>query len=111
MVRAAAVIGSGKHQARPPTDHFKNLLEETCPNHDYPVKHKLRDYVMMKNFMASRSLARSMEIDEGDTAPFPGEDMVMMIYDGRPSPGMHRMSNPSLGTPARCDWGRGNAGM
>jgi hypothetical protein len=110
-VRAAAVIGSGKHQVRPPTDHFKNLLEETCPNHDYPVKHKLRDYVMMKNFMASRSLARSMEIDEGDTTPFPGEDMVMMIYDGRPSPGMHRMSNLSLGTPARCDWGRGNAGM
>jgi hypothetical protein len=23
-------------------DHFERLLEETCPNHSYPVKHKLR---------------------------------------------------------------------
>jgi hypothetical protein len=38
-------------------DHFEKHLEETCPNHAYPVNHKLRDYGMMKNFMASGSLA------------------------------------------------------
>jgi hypothetical protein len=56
--------------------------------------------------MASGSLAGGMEVDEvpdeGDMMPFPREDAVMMIYDVRPSPGMHCMSNPSLGTPARC---------
>jgi hypothetical protein len=45
-------------------DHFKKLLEETCPNHAYPIKHKLRDCGMMKNFMASGSLARGMEVDK-----------------------------------------------
>jgi hypothetical protein len=52
-----ATTSSGKHQARPPTDHFKKLLEETCPNHAYHIKNKLRDSGMMKNFKASGSLA------------------------------------------------------
>jgi hypothetical protein len=38
--------------------------------------------------------------DEGDTMPFLGEDVVMMIYDGCPSSGMRRVCNPSLGTPS-----------
>jgi hypothetical protein len=52
-----------------------------------------------------------MEVDEvpnkGDVMPFHREDAVMMIYDGSPSPGMHRASDPSLGTPAHCSWGAG----
>jgi hypothetical protein len=28
---------------RPPTYHFKRLLEEAYPNHVYPIKHKLKD--------------------------------------------------------------------
>jgi hypothetical protein len=115
MVCAAAIIGSSKHQAQPPTDQFEKLLEEICPNHAYLIKHKLRDCIMMNNFMASRPLARGMEVDEvlgeGDTTPFPRKDAVLMIYDGRPSPGMHRVSNASLGTPARYGWGHGNVGM
>jgi hypothetical protein len=79
-------------------NHFEKLLEETSPNHAYPIKHKLRDCGMIKNFMASVSLAQGMEVDkvldEGDTMPFPGEDAVSMIYDGHPSPGMLCMSNP-----------------
>jgi hypothetical protein len=70
---------------------------------------------MMKNFKASGSLARGMEVyevpNEGDTTPFPEEDAVMMIYYGCPSPRMRHVSNPSLETPARCGWGRGNVGM
>jgi hypothetical protein len=38
---------------------------------------------MMKNFMASGSIARGMELDkvpdECDTIPFPKQDAVMMI--------------------------------
>jgi hypothetical protein len=57
---------------------------------------------MMKNFMASRSLTRGMEVDEvpdkGDAMRFPREDVVMMIYDGRRSPGVCHMSSLSPGT-------------
>jgi hypothetical protein len=87
-------------------DHFEKLLEETCPNHAYPVKQKLRDCGMMTNFMALGPLARGMEVnkvsDEGDTMSFLREDAVMTIYDACPSPGMCRVSNPSIGTPAHC---------
>jgi hypothetical protein len=103
MACAATVGDSGKRQARLPTDHFEKLTEETCSNHAYPVKHKLSDCNMMKNFMASGSLARGMEVnkpDNGDMMPFPREDAVMTIYDGLPSSGMHRVSNPNLRTPA-----------
>jgi hypothetical protein len=73
---------------------------------------------MMKNFSASGSVAQGVEVDEvpdeGDTTPFPGEDTIMMIYDGcplLPPLGMHYLSNPSLGTPAHCSWGCRNTGM
>jgi hypothetical protein len=109
------IAGSGKRQARPPVDHFEKLLEETCPNHAYAIKHKLRDCGMMKSFMALVSLAQGIEVnevpDKGDTMPFPGKDVVMTMYDGCPSPGMRHVSNPSLGTPALYGWGRWNAGM
>jgi hypothetical protein len=56
VVRVTASVGSGKRLARLPTDHFEKILEETCPNYAYPIKHKLRDCGVMKNFMASGSL-------------------------------------------------------
>jgi hypothetical protein len=37
-------------------DHFKRLLEEACPNHAYPIRHKLKDYGMMRSLMTSGSL-------------------------------------------------------
>jgi hypothetical protein len=40
-----------KRQARQPNDHFEKLLRATCPNHVYPIKHKLTECTMMKNFM------------------------------------------------------------
>jgi hypothetical protein len=42
-----------KAQARQPTDHFKKLLEATCPNHTYPVKHRLKECTMMKNYITT----------------------------------------------------------
>jgi hypothetical protein len=78
-----------KRQARPLMDHFERLLEEAWPNHTYPVKHKLKDYGLKKNFMTSGSLTWGKEL-EGDprgkgTTPFPRE-VVMMVYDGCPPP-------------------------
>jgi hypothetical protein len=54
------------------------------------MKHKLRDYNMMKNFMVSGSFNRGIGLDEvqgeRDTMPFPMEVVVMMIYDGHLAP-------------------------
>jgi hypothetical protein len=82
------VAHSDKCQAWPPIDHFRRLLEEACQNHAYPVGHELKDCDMMKSFMILGSLTWGMELDEdpgrSNTMPFPGEDTVMMVYDGRP---------------------------
>jgi hypothetical protein len=76
-------VGSSKRQARPPTNHFERLLKEACPNHMYPIKHKLRGCTMMKNFMVSGSLTRGIGLDEvpdeSNMMPFPGEDVFMTI--------------------------------
>jgi hypothetical protein len=80
-----------KRQARPLIDHFERLLEEACPNHAYPIKHKLKDCSMMKNFVSSGSLTRDKDPEEDlsdrDTTPFPREDVVMTAYDRHPLPG------------------------
>jgi hypothetical protein len=69
----------------------------------------------MKSFMTLGSLSRGMEVDKvpakDDMAPFPREDAAMTIYDMCLSPEMCRMPDPSLGTPAHCGRGCGNAGM
>jgi hypothetical protein len=49
----AATECNFKHQALQSKDHFEKLLEETCQNNLYPVKHKLKDCTMMKKFMTS----------------------------------------------------------
>jgi hypothetical protein len=74
------------HQARLPTDHFKWLLEEACPNHAYPIKHKLKDYGMVRSFMNSGSLTSVAELDKdlgrSDMMPLPRENTVMMVLVG-----------------------------
>jgi hypothetical protein len=63
-----------------PTDYFKKLLKATCPNLTYPVRHKLKECTMMKNYMTTITFANGKR-PEGDssrkaTAPFPEEKMV-----------------------------------
>jgi hypothetical protein len=78
-----------KGQAWHPTDHFEKLLETTCPNHTYHVKHKLKECTMMKNYMTMETFARSKKPGGKSAgkaaAPFPKEKAVMSIY-GRPAP-------------------------
>jgi hypothetical protein len=38
-------------------DHFEKLLKETCPNHAYPIKCKLKDCGLVKSFMTMGSLS------------------------------------------------------
>jgi hypothetical protein len=56
-----------------------------------------------------------MEVDEvpieGDVAPFPREDGVMIIYDRHPSLERRHVPNPSVRTPACCSRGGVNVEM
>jgi hypothetical protein len=78
-----------KRQAWQPAYHFEKLLEAIYWNHTYPVKHKLKECTMIKNYMTTRTFAKGKR-PEGDSAgkvaaPFPEEKAVMSIYGG-PAP-------------------------
>jgi hypothetical protein len=87
----STTVHSDKRQVRLPTYHFKRLLEEACPNHAYPVRHKLKDCGMMRSFMTSGSLTWGAKLGEdpgeSDTTPFPRENIVKAVYGGRPHQG------------------------
>jgi hypothetical protein len=96
-----------KRQAWPLTDHFDRLLEEAFMNHAYPIKHRLKDCGMMENFMTSGSLTQGKE-PEGDpdrkgVAPFPRDEVVMLVYYRRPHLGRRRVSNLCPRTPTRSN--------
>jgi hypothetical protein len=95
--------------------HFKKRLEEACPNHAYPVRHKLKDCGMMRSFMTTGSLTCSAELNEGpdgsDTLSFPKVNAVMTVYGRWPSSGRHRVSSLSPWTPTHCSRGHGGLGL
>jgi hypothetical protein len=99
---------SVKSQSWPPTKLFERPLEEACPNHVYPIKHKLKDCGMMKNFMTSGSLTEDKEPEEDlggrEAMPFPREDAIIIVSDGCPPLERSRMSNLSPDT--RTHYGR-----
>jgi hypothetical protein len=109
------VMHNDKRQARSPIYHFKRLLEEACPNHTYPIRHKLKDCGMMRSFMTSRSLTWGAELDEvpdgSDTTPFPEENAVVMVYSGLPSSWRHHMSSLSPRAPICCGRRQGGSGV
>jgi hypothetical protein len=85
----AIVTCDFKRHACQPADHFVKLLEVTCPNHVYSIRHKLKECSMMKNYMTKGTFAKGKK-SEGDLAGkviahFPEEKAVMSIYGG-PAP-------------------------
>jgi hypothetical protein len=81
----AATECNFKHQALQSKDHFEKLLEETCQNNLYPVKHKLKDCTMMKKIhdigVLSKGRKPMGDLGGKDATPIPGEAMVMTIFD------------------------------
>jgi hypothetical protein len=78
-----------KRRDRQPANHFEKLLEVTCSNPAYPVRHKLKECAMMKNYMTTGAFTKGKK-PEGDpvgkvVVPFPEEKAVMLIYGG-PAP-------------------------
>jgi hypothetical protein len=77
----ASVERDFKRRTLPPKDHFKKVLEAACPHHPYPIKHKLRDYTMMKRFISSDMIADGDELarDLGGKGTALGEPKVATI--------------------------------
>jgi hypothetical protein len=46
------------YQALQPTDHIEKLLEAICPNHADPIRHKLKECTMIKNYMTTGALTK-----------------------------------------------------
>jgi hypothetical protein len=74
-------------KAASPKDHFERLLEAPCTHHEVPVKHTLKDYRLMKNYVnrtlkpkvadPQKKVAPLPDNDDNDTgAQYPGEDGV-----------------------------------
>jgi hypothetical protein len=73
-----------KRQTRSHKDHFKKLPQVVCPRHPYPIKHKLKDYTMLKKFMTSGAPPKGGKLEGGvggkSVATIPGEAQVMTIF-------------------------------
>jgi hypothetical protein len=64
-----------KSQAWQLNEHFEKLLKLACSNHPYPVKHKLKECTMMRNFMTWGVVSKGKN-PKGDSSgkgatPFP----------------------------------------
>jgi hypothetical protein len=77
-------------------DRFERLLDASCPHHEVPVKHTLKECQLMKNYVngtlkprtadQSKKGGLSPDNDDGAGAAFPGEDgAVHMIFGGSPA--------------------------
>jgi hypothetical protein len=74
-----------KHQTRQPKYHFKKHLKVTCPNHSYPIKQKLKDCNMIKNFKTLGAFSKGRKPEGGlrgkGATPIPEEVEVMPIFN------------------------------
>jgi hypothetical protein len=98
---AAVECKASHHRGNPtkPTpsrDHFERLLDASCPHHEVPVKHTLRECRLMKNYVKGTLKPRtadqpekggpSPDNDDGAGATFPRDDGAMhMIFRGSPA--------------------------
>jgi hypothetical protein len=84
---------SSRAKAGPPKDHFEKLLDASCPDHEVPMKHALKDYRLIKNYVNNtlkpraadppKKVAPPPDNDDDAKARYPGEDgAVHMIFDG-----------------------------
>jgi hypothetical protein len=74
------------------SDHFKKMLEGPCLNHGNPVKHTLKDYGLMRKFLAGGSKKGELKKPDPNNDDAKGEDAVypikttyIMIFGGTDS--------------------------
>ena len=70
-------------------DHFEKMLEGSCLNHGYSIKHALKDCDLMRKFLARGSKKGdpkkpnpSGDDADGEDAVYPIETGCLMIFGG-----------------------------
>jgi len=95
---AAAERKAGLATAEGTPNHFNKLLEGSCPNHAFPVKHMYKDCSLMKHFFTGGSKKweqkKKPEVEVDDTGEkdggFPSPDDCLMIFGGLEAYGSKR---------------------
>ena len=77
---AAADRKGGRKPTEGAPNHFEKMLEGSCSNHTFPVKHLLKDCGLMRKF-----LARSANKGEQGKEPAPATDDAKEKDDGFPT--------------------------
>jgi hypothetical protein len=80
-----------------PKDHLEKLLDMSCPHHEVPMKHALKDCRLIKNYVNDTLKPRAADPlkkavlppdnnDDDARAQYSGEDgVVHMIFGGSPA--------------------------
>ena len=87
---AAIKLKVGRSPAEGTPDHFDKLLEGPCPNHAFPIKHKYKDWSLMKRFFTGGSKKweqkKKPEAEANDAREkdndFLSSDGCLMIFGG-----------------------------
>ena len=87
---AAADRKGGRKPTEGTLNHFKKLLEGSCPNHAFPVKHLLKDCNLMRRFLSGGSNKGEQGKEPAPTTDdakekdnnFPTSDGCLMIFGG-----------------------------
>jgi hypothetical protein len=77
-----------------PKDHFEKLLDASCPHNEVPVKHALKDYHSIKNYVNDTLKPRAADPPKKAAPPpdnnnddagaqYPGEDGAIHMIFGR----------------------------
>jgi hypothetical protein len=61
----------------PPKDHYEKLLDASCPHHEVPMKHSLKDCRLIKNYVKDTLKPRAVDPSKKD-----GHPPTMMMEQG-----------------------------
>jgi hypothetical protein len=67
-------------------DHLEKLLDAPCPHHEVPIKHALKDYRLINNYVNDTLKPRVPAPDNDDDeagAQYTGEDCAVHMIFGR----------------------------
>ena len=87
---AAADRKGGQNPTEGTPNHFEKLLEGSCPNHAFPIKHLLKDYGLMRKFLSGSSNKGEQGKEPAPTADdaeekdddFQTPDGCLMTFEG-----------------------------
>jgi hypothetical protein len=84
----------------PSKDQFERLLDAPCPHHEVPVKHLLKDWRLIKNYVNGTLKPRTTYPPKKRGPPPDNDDGVVAMYPGKDG-AMHMIFGVSPARPSR----------